>query len=561
MASASRGDVYQQIARLYGEGTLSGLGDGQLLDRYVKFQDEAAFEALVNLHGPMVFGLCRRLLRDPRDIEDAFQATFLILVRKAPTIRDRGLLSNWLFGVAYRVARRARTNTLRRRDREVAGANLEVPAPPQAAANLEFGPELDRELHRLPLKYRVPLILCYLEGHTHDEAAATINCPVGTVRSRLARGRDLLRRRLTSLGHAPTAAILAQSTAVPQSLKTEAVPPSLVAATVEAALRIGATKTIHAGAASASALALTQGVLATMKLAQWKTFALAILATGVSAGGVVAIAYAPRQDANNLQKPASETGKAAYPPGMFKADMRKPFVRTVPDTETRLNAIEQKLDQLLSRLNAAAAPAAATQPPGDPFQSAPASARSEMRSSNAIDANRRSLREIEVDLKLAMIADGQAQSLYDRRAISSAERELNRGRVLLIKAMLEGLDDELADDHDRLVLETKRKQKELDQAQSQKEVTLSVVARNHRLNERKPGVVNEFDVAKAEGELKSSAAAVAVKKVEMEEVQLRMRQLDRRREQIKDIVKLADRLKTNVPALAPTNGGERPQPK
>src|SRR5271163_160225 len=108
MATVHRG-VFQQIDRLYREGTLSGLGDGQLLERYLTCRDEAAFEALVNLHGPMVLGLCRRVLRDPRDIEDAFQATFLILVQKAPTIRDRSLLSNWLFGVAYRVARRART--------------------------------------------------------------------------------------------------------------------------------------------------------------------------------------------------------------------------------------------------------------------------------------------------------------------------------------------------------------------------------------------------------------------------------------------------------------------
>src|SRR5277367_2772680 len=111
MASVNRG-VFQQLDRLYRDGTLSGLGDGQLLERYLTRGDEAAFEALVNMHGPMVLGVCRRVLRDPRDIEDAFQATFLILVRKAPCIRDRSLLSNWLFGVAHRVARRARSNTL-----------------------------------------------------------------------------------------------------------------------------------------------------------------------------------------------------------------------------------------------------------------------------------------------------------------------------------------------------------------------------------------------------------------------------------------------------------------
>ncbi len=114
MANAHQGIVLRQIDRLYREGTLAGLGDGQLLERYLVARDEAAFEALVDLHGPMVLGLCRRMLRDPRDVEDAFQATFLILVRKASAIRDPSHLSNWLYGVAYRVAVRARTNTIRR---------------------------------------------------------------------------------------------------------------------------------------------------------------------------------------------------------------------------------------------------------------------------------------------------------------------------------------------------------------------------------------------------------------------------------------------------------------
>src|SRR5271156_4571508 len=128
MASASRVGVYQQIDRLYRDGTLSGLGDGQLLERYLAVGDEAAFEALVELHGPMVLGLCRRFLRDPRDIEDAFQATFLVLVRKAPVIRDGALLANWLYGVALRVASRARANLLRRRGREQAIGEAEFAA-------------------------------------------------------------------------------------------------------------------------------------------------------------------------------------------------------------------------------------------------------------------------------------------------------------------------------------------------------------------------------------------------------------------------------------------------
>ena len=122
---SGRGIVLRQIDRLFREGTLGGLGDGQLLERYLTRRDETAFEALVDLHGPMVLGLCRRMLRDPRDIEDAFQATFLVLVRKAPAIRDRSLLSSWLYGVAFRVARRARNQTLRRRGRETTVADLD----------------------------------------------------------------------------------------------------------------------------------------------------------------------------------------------------------------------------------------------------------------------------------------------------------------------------------------------------------------------------------------------------------------------------------------------------
>ncbi len=270
MSCMGRGIVLRQIDRLFREGTLAGLGDGQLLERYQTRRDEDAFEALVDLHGPMVLGLCRRMLRDPRDIEDAFQATFLVLVRKAPAIRDGNLLSNWLYGVAYRVARRARTQTLRRRGHEAAVAELEVAARPESSERPEVDPVLDQELNRLPEKYRAPLILCYLRGRTHEQAAEDLRCPVGTVRSRLARGRDLLKKRLTRRGFAPTAAVLGTGPTLPARLLVEAVPPSLISATVKAAFGFGSTQTIQAGAIAASVFALTQGVLTTMKLAQLK---------------------------------------------------------------------------------------------------------------------------------------------------------------------------------------------------------------------------------------------------------------------------------------------------
>ncbi len=349
MSSTNRGVVFHQIDRLFRDGTLAGLGDGQLLERYLTRGDEAAFEALVDVHGPMVLGLCRRFLRDPRDIEDAFQATFLVLVRKAPEIRDRGLLSNWLYGVALRVATRARANLLRRRGREQAIGDAEYSANLEGKDVLLIGPVLDQELGRLPAKYRAPLVLCYLRGQTHDQAAAELRCPVGTVRSRMARGRDLLKRRLTRRGCAPTAALFGPGLELPAHLLTEVVPAPLVAATVEGAFAIGSSQTVHATAAAASVLALTQGVLTSMKLAQLKWIGLALLATGLSAGGAIAVAAAgPRNhgetdrtavSAAGLEGPQQPAAPAENTSGGQSASSSK-------TTEQRLLAIEQQIERI-----------------------------------------------------------------------------------------------------------------------------------------------------------------------------------------------------------------------
>ncbi len=291
MSCTGRGILLRRIDRLFCDGTLAGLGDGQLLERYLASGDETAFEALVDRHGPMVLGLCRQMLRDPRDIEDAFQATFLVLVRTGRAIRDRSLVSTWLYRVAYRVARQARTETLRRRNCEVQVASPEASVDHEAHDIREIGPMLVQELNGLPEKYRAPLVLCYLQGRTHDQAAEALRCPVGTVRSRLARGRDQLKKRLTRRGYVPTAANLGVGPILPARLLTETVPPSLVSATVKIVLGSGSAKTIQAGAATASVLALTQGVLTTMKLAQLNWIGLSLLATSLSVGGAVAVSY------------------------------------------------------------------------------------------------------------------------------------------------------------------------------------------------------------------------------------------------------------------------------
>jgi HlyD family secretion protein len=174
--------------------------DADLLGRFVGGRDHHAFADLVRRHGPMVFGVCRRILRDPHDAEEAFQVTFLVLVRKAGQIGRPERLANWLYGVAHRVSRKARVTAARRGAHERA-ASLALTTPVTVGPDqTELRAVLDEELVTLPEKYRAPLVLCYLEGLTNEEAARRLGWPPGSMSYRLARGRELLRRRLARRG-------------------------------------------------------------------------------------------------------------------------------------------------------------------------------------------------------------------------------------------------------------------------------------------------------------------------------------------------------------------------
>ena len=188
------------IQTLFESGTVAGMSDGLLLERFVARQDGLAFEAILARHGPMVLSVCRRMLPELSDTEDAFQATFLILVRKAGTLRDRQRLGPWLYGVARRVAIRARAQAARRQSRERSGAEVAAMRPCEDVERFELLAVLDDEVSQLPEKYRAAIVLCDLEGLTHDEAARQLDCPPGTVKSRLASARNRLRRRLTRRG-------------------------------------------------------------------------------------------------------------------------------------------------------------------------------------------------------------------------------------------------------------------------------------------------------------------------------------------------------------------------
>jgi RNA polymerase sigma factor (sigma-70 family) len=180
------------------ENTADAAGDRLLWDRYVARGDQTAFAALVERHGPMVLGVCRRVLRHTQDAEDAFQATFLVLAHKARAVNRPELLGPWLYGVAYRTALKARGRAGTRQPERL---RSDVPARPSTGSvEADVRAVLDEELGRLPEKYRAPLVLCYLEGQSTEDAARALGCPRGTVLSRLARGRDRLRRRLERRG-------------------------------------------------------------------------------------------------------------------------------------------------------------------------------------------------------------------------------------------------------------------------------------------------------------------------------------------------------------------------
>jgi RNA polymerase sigma factor (sigma-70 family) len=260
---------------------VAGLGDAQLLERFVRQQDEAAFAAMLERHGPMVFGVCKRLLRDLHEAEDAFQATFLVLVRKAGSIGRGESLGCWLYEVACRTALRARSNASKRRTRErQVGAMADT--SDTHTTGREIHPLLDEEMRRLPEQYRRPLVLCYLEGKTHAEAAVQLGWPKGTVAGRLSRARDMLRQRLAQRGVTLTATALL---AVFADNAPAAVPGGLLNSTLRAGLLFAAGRA-PVGPASPEAVNLANEVLHVMLTHKLKMAIVFFAAFGLLAGGL-----------------------------------------------------------------------------------------------------------------------------------------------------------------------------------------------------------------------------------------------------------------------------------
>jgi RNA polymerase sigma factor (sigma-70 family) len=285
MASQHESAILKSIQTLFKTGTTAGLSDGQLLERIGSgpaAMTEVAFEALLRKHGGMVWNVCRHVLRDVNDAEDAFQASFLVLLRKAGSIRKRNALGPWLYGVAYRIAVRAKKRAARRRLHENQGAaRLAVAASPDSS--LEELALLHEEVTRLPEKYRMPVILCYLEGRTNDDVARQLGWPVGTVSGRLARAKSLLRARLTQRGLAPSAALFGVT--LKGELARAMVPERLIEKTVSAFLGNPMQGPVAGAAVANSVKSLAHGTLHTLSLTQSKWIAASLLASVTVATG------------------------------------------------------------------------------------------------------------------------------------------------------------------------------------------------------------------------------------------------------------------------------------
>jgi RNA polymerase sigma factor (sigma-70 family) len=330
MASGQLHPVLRFLRRLVAAEWGGDSTDRQLLQRFAGQREEAAFAALVQRHGPMVLGVCLRVLHDPHDAEDAFQATFLVLARKAGSLAQPEKLANWLYGVACRTAARAKAEAARRRvhERQFTDMPFAEARSNGAESFHELRPVLDEELQRLPDKYRAPLVLCYLEGKTYTEAAQILGWAEGTVSGRLARARELLRGRLTRRGLTLSAGAFA--TALSQSAAPAAVPPALADTTAQAATLFAVGSAAGgAGTVPAPAAALAEGVLQTMFVTKRKIVAVLALASSLLVGGAGLFAYhalaTPQTEPPVAQppEPTNEPAPAAEVFDKFEKQMRE----------------------------------------------------------------------------------------------------------------------------------------------------------------------------------------------------------------------------------------------
>src|SRR5262245_4108522 len=280
MTEAPLNPFLHHLRHLIGNVPAAGHTDGELLDRFLAGRDETAVGGLIRRYGPLVFGVCRRVLRNGHAAEDVFQATFLVLVRKAPALDRSKPLGNWLYTVAYRLALTARAHEYRRKRGEAEAGRQRPSTDGQAASPSDLVVALEEELQRLPARHRAPLVLCYLEGKTNAQAAQILGCPPGSMSARLAQARERLRKCLAQRGFVTPSAVVA--TVLATDCAGAAVPLPLLDATVRAALWFAGEQAAAAGFVSARAVALARGAIRAMFVNKLKVVAAAMLGTGAT---------------------------------------------------------------------------------------------------------------------------------------------------------------------------------------------------------------------------------------------------------------------------------------
>jgi RNA polymerase sigma factor (sigma-70 family) len=300
----------QDLRTLFSVGMLGGLSDGRLLEQFAVHREEEAFEEIVRRHGPMVWGVCRRVLRDHHDAEDAFQATFLVLARKGPSIAHRELVANWLYGVAYQTATKARSTRARRRMREALVTDMPEPEAVSQDQRNDLTEWLDSELSRLPDKYRIPVVLCELEGKTHREVAEQLGWPIGTVSGRLSRARAKLARRLSRRGMLLSAGSLALLLA--QDAVSASMPTKLIGSTALAANLFVAAGAVTAGVVSARVAILMREVMKMMLLGKLKVATMVVLVGSAIVGGWTGVlayrAFGSTEQDSQTKRPSPPEG-------------------------------------------------------------------------------------------------------------------------------------------------------------------------------------------------------------------------------------------------------------
>ena len=331
MAGDLKGLFRGHLRTLFDAGTTTGLTDGQLLERFATRRDagsELAFAALVERHGPMVLRACRGILRDDHEAMDAFQATFLVLARKGGSLWVRDSLGPWLHRVACHAAGRAKSTAARRRASEKKAVEMAEPRN-VGEDREELASVIHEEVDRLPERYRSAVVLCDLEGRTCEEAARHLGCPIGTVGSRLARGRQRLRDRLSRRGLAPRGG-LASGTVAWRGPR-EPIPPQLVGSTADVAARFVSIQAVPQGPAARLAL----GVLRSMAMTRWWKVASVLLALSASTSGVVALAG---RGAVVAEARPDDVLKAAQPDGAVFIEVKPGTLRVVVEERGILEA-------------------------------------------------------------------------------------------------------------------------------------------------------------------------------------------------------------------------------